>query len=603
VPRRGTLVNPAGEGWRGAARKLKYLYSGWALPEKCGIMARSDHTERNPRSKIPNDARGGNPIMSFATTPGKAASLAGMPKVSKQEERKVILASSLGTVFEWYDFFIFATLAPFFAGLFFPKGNDTAALLSAFATYAVGFLVRPFGALVFGRIGDLVGRKYTFLITIMVMGLATFGTGLLPSFAAIGWTAPILLVVLRLLQGLALGGEYGGAATYVAEHAPANQRGRATSWIQTTGSFGLLLALVVIFICRESFDSAAFTTWGWRIPFLLSLVLLAISLYIRLKLNESPVFLRIKEEGRRSHAPLTESFFHYPNNKYVFLALFGTCSGEGVIWYTAQFYALFFLTITLHLDYKLAYLMIGLQLIVGTWTLVFFGWLSDRIGRLKIMIACCVLAALTFNPLFHALSRAVNPDLVAFQAATPITVAADNCNFHVFIGPWSHFTACDQVKDLLTKDGLSFKSVRAAAGQEVTTTIGTTVIEGANIAKIAATLKDAGYKGSADPAKINWPLALLWLWIMMIYVGMIYGPIAAYLVELFPAKIRYTSMSLPYHIGNGWFGGILPLLATALVAWSGDIYYGLWFPIIVAAMNAVVAALFLHETKDVDIQT
>ncbi len=541
--------------------------------------------------------------MSYAAAPRGTAGLSGLTPVTKAEERKVIFASSLGTVFEWYDFFIFATLAPFFAGLFFPKGNDTAALLSAFATYAVGFMVRPFGALVFGRIGDLVGRKYTFLVTILVMGLATFGTGLMPTFASVGWASPILLVALRLLQGLALGGEYGGAATYVAEHAQPNARGYATSWIQTTGSLGLLLSLAVIFICRENFSPADFTSWGWRIPFLLSLILLIVSLYIRLKLNESPVFLRIKEENRRSHAPLTESFFHYPNNKYVFLALFGTCSGEGVIWYTAQFYALFFLTITLHLDYKLAYLLIGLQLVLGTPTLVFFGWLSDRIGRLKLMIASCVLSALTLLPLFHALSSAVNPDLVAFQAATPITVAADNCNFHVFVGPWSQFTACDKVKDLLTKSGLSFKSLPAVAGKAVVTTIGTTTIEGADTAKIGATLAAAGYKPNADPAKINWPLALLWLWIMLAYVGMIYGPIAAYLVELFPAKIRYTSMSLPYHIGNGWFGGILPLLATAMVAWSGDIYYGLWFPIIVAAVNAVIAALFLHETKDVDIHT
>jgi MFS family permease len=540
-------------------------------------------------------------IMSYAEAPRRTAGFSHLTPITKAEERKVIFASSLGTVFEWYDFFIFATLAPFFAGLFFPKGNDTAALLNAFAAYAVGFMVRPFGALVFGRIGDLVGRKYTFLVTILVMGLATFGTGLMPTFASVGWAAPILLIVLRLLQGLALGGEYGGAATYVAEHAPANGRGYATSWIQTTGSLGLLLSLAVIYTCRETFAPADFTAWGWRIPFLLSLILLIISLYIRLKLNESPVFLRIKEENRRSEAPLTESFFHYPNNKYVALALFGTCSGEGVIWYTAQFYALFFLTITLHLDYKLAYLMIGLQLVLGTPTLVFFGWLSDRIGRLKLMIASCVLSALTLMPLFHALSSAVNPDLVAFQAATPITVAADNCNFHVFVGPWSHFSACDKVKDLLTKSGLSFQSLPGIAGKDVVTTVAGATIEGADTAKISAALKAAGYPAKADPAKINWPLALLWLWIMLAYVGMIYGPIAAYLVELFPAKIRYSSMSLPYHIGNGWFGGILPLLATALVAWSGNIYYGLWFPILVAALNAVVAALFLHETKDVDI--
>jgi MFS family permease len=552
---------------------------------------------------MPPDTEEGVTPMSYASASRGGSKTSGIRQITKAEERLVIIASSLGTIFEWYDFFIFATLAPFFAGLFFPPGNDTAALLSAFATYAVGFMVRPFGALVFGRVGDLIGRKYTFLVTIMVMGLATFGTGLMPTFSAIGWSAPIILVGLRLLQGFALGGEYGGAATYVAEHAQPNDRGYATSWIQTTGSLGLLLSLIVIYLCRESFTPAAFTSWGWRVPFLISLILLVVSLYIRLKLNESPVFLRIKEENRRSPAPLTESFFRYPNNKYVFLALFGTCSGEGVIWYTAQFYALFFLTITLHLDYKLAYLMIGLQLVLGTPTLVFFGWLSDRIGRLKLMIASCVLSALTFMPLFHALSSAVNPDLVAFQAATPITVAADNCNFHVFVGPWSHFTACDKVKDLLTKSGLSFKSIAGEAGKEVVTTIGATVVEGADTAKINAALKAAGYSAKADPAKINWPLAVLWLWIMLAYVGMIYGPIAAYLVELFPAKIRYSSMSFPYHIGNGWFGGILPLLATAMVAWSGDIYYGLWFPIIVAAVNAVVAALFLHETKGVDIHS
>jgi len=539
--------------------------------------------------------------MSYAATGRETAKPVGLHPISRAEERKVIFASSLGTVFEWYDFFIFATLSPFFAGLFFPPGNDTAALLSAFATYAVGFVVRPFGALVFGRIGDLVGRKYTFLVTILVMGLATFLTGLMPTFAQIGWAAPLILVALRLLQGLALGGEYGGAATYVAEHAPAHRRGYATSWIQTTGSLGLLLSLIVIYACREGMDAKAFSAWGWRIPFLLSVILLAISLYIRLKLNESPVFLRIKEENRRSERPITESFFHYPNNKYVFLALFGVTSGEGVIWYTSQFYALFFLTITLHLDYKLAYLMIGIQLVLGMPTLVLFGWLSDRIGRLKIMIAASLLAAFTYMPLFHALSRAVNPDLVAFQQSTPITVAASDCHFHVFVGPWSHFTACDKIKDLLTKDGLTFTSLPGEPGKDVVVTIGGTRLENPKPEDIAKTLATLGYKPKADPAKINWPLAILWLWIMMAYVGMIYGPIAAYLVELFPAKIRYTSMSFPYHIGNGWFGGILPLLATALVAWSGDIYYGLWFPIIVAAVNAVVALLFLRETRDVDI--
>ena len=521
--------------------------------------------------------------------------------VSRAEERRVIFASSLGTVFEWYDFFVYATLAPFFAALFFPPGNDTAALLSAFATYAVGFLVRPFGAIVFGRIGDLVGRKYTFLVTMSVMGAATFITGLLPSFASVGWASPAILVLLRLAQGLALGGEYGGAATYVAEHAPANGRGKSTSWIQTTATAGLFLSLLIVLACRSTMSAGDFAVWGWRIPFLVSLVLLVFSLYIRVKLNESPVFARMKAEGRGSSQPLTDSFLRAPNNRYVLLALLGATAGQGVVWYTGQFYSMFFLTITLHLDFKSAYLVQGLALLMGTPFFVFFGWLSDRIGRLKIILTGCVLAALTYFPLFAALTQAVNPDLVAFSRNTPITVAATDCNFHVFVGPWSNFTACDRVKDQLTKAGLSFQSQPAIGGAAVTTTIGSTKIEGFDAGKLTAALTAAGYKPAPDPAKINWGLAFLWLWIMMLYATMVYGPIAAYLAEMFPARIRYTSMSLPYHIGNGWFGGLLPLLATALVAWSGDIYYGLWFPIITAVMTAVIGTIFLRETKDVDI--
>jgi MFS family permease len=536
-----------------------------------------------------------------SVTPRPTVEVAPTVTVTLADERRVIFASSLGTVFEWYDFYIYAILAPFFAALFFPPGNDTAALLSAFATYAVGFLVRPFGALVFGRVGDLVGRKYTFLVTIVVMGSATFCTGLLPTFAAVGWVSPIILIVLRLLQGLALGGEYGGAATYVAEHAPHDGRGQSTSWIQTTATLGLFLSLAVVFGCRELMDSASFTSWGWRLPFLLSLVLLVFSLYIRLKLNESPVFTRMKSEGRRSHAPLTDSFLRYPNNKYVFLALMGACAGQGVIWYTGQFYSLFFLTLTLHLDYKSAYLLQGLALILGTPFFVFFGWLSDRIGRLKIILAGCVLGALTYFPLFAGLTNAINPDLAAFQSRVPITVAATDCNFHVFVGPWSRFSACDQAKDQLTKLGLSFNSVPAEPGKDVIVTVGDTRIEGFDSAKLTATLKAAGYKATPDPEKINWRMALLWLWIMLIYVTMVYGPIAAFLVEMFPARIRYTSMSFPYHIGNGWFGGMLPLLATALVAHSGNIYYGLWYPIIVALITAVIGVLFLREQRGVDI--
>jgi MFS family permease len=521
------------------------------------------------------------------------------------EEKFVIFASSLGTVFEWYDFYLYATLAPFFAALFFPSGNDTAALLSAFATYAAGFLVRPFGAIIFGRIGDLVGRKYTFLVTIMVMGTSTFLVGLLPTFTAIGWAAPVLLVTLRLLQGLALGGEYGGAATYVAEHARPNERGYATSWIQTTATVGFFLSLVVIGLCRIYMEAKMFADWGWRIPFLVSLILLIFSVYIRLKLNETPIFQKMKEEGKGSKAPLTESFLHYPNNKYVLLALLGATAGQGVVWYTGQFYALFFLLITLKLDFISAYGLIAVSLIIGTPFFILFGWLSDRIGRLKIILAGCLIAAVTYNTvLFPALTHYINPDLEAFQQKNAVTVSADaaNCNFHIFVGPWSKFTTCDRAQDFVTKLGVSFKKENASgAGDKVTLTVGSTKVEGWDQAKWQAAFTAAGLPAKADVNKVNWFMAELILVIMVIYVTMVYGPIAAFLVELFPTKIRYTSMSLPYHIGNGWFGGMLPLLATAMVAATGDIYYGLWYPIVVAVMTVVVGGVFLRDTKDVDI--
>jgi hypothetical protein len=519
------------------------------------------------------------------------------------EEKKVIFASSLGTVFEWYDFYLYATLAPFFAALFFPPGNETAALMSAFATYAAGFLVRPFGAIVFGRIGDLVGRKYTFLVTIVFMGGATFLVGLLPTFAAIGWAAPVLLVTLRLVQGLALGGEYGGAATYVAEHAPHERRGYDTSWIQTTATLGFFLALLVIGVCRVYMDAKMFAEWGWRIPFWLSLILLAFSVYIRLKLHESPIFQKMKAEGKGSKSPLTDSFFKYPNNKFVLLALLGATAGQGVVWYTGQFYALFFLTITLKLDYVSTYALIGVSLLIGTPFFIVFGWLSDRIGRLKIIMAGCLIAAVTYFPLFGALTHYVNPALEAYTAKNPITVEATNCNFHVFVGPWSKFNDCDKVKDFLTKQGLSFTSAPSEAGKPIVTTIGATKVEGADLKKLGDVLKETGFKAGADPAQVNWFMTELILVIMVIYVTMVYGPIAAFLVELFPTQIRYTSMSLPYHIGNGWFGGMLPLTATAMVAATGDIYYGLWYPIVVSVMTLIIGSIFLSETKDRDIRT
>jgi MFS family permease len=519
------------------------------------------------------------------------------------EERKVIFASSLGTVFEWYDFYLYAVLAPFFAALFFPSGNQTAALLSAFAAYAAGFLVRPFGAIVFGRIGDLVGRKYTFLVTIIFMGASTFAVGLLPTYQTIGWFAPILMVTLRLVQGLALGGEYGGAATYVAEHAPHNRRGYDTSWIQTTATLGLFLALVIIYLCRDNMDAKAFAEWGWRIPFWASLILLVFSIYIRLKLHESPIFQKMKAEGKGSKSPLKDSFLKYPNNKYVLLALLGATAGQGVVWYTGQFYALFFLLITLKLDYVSAYTLIGVSLLIGTPFFIVFGWLSDKIGRLKIILAGCLIAAVTYFPLFQGLTHYVNPALEEYAAKTPITVAATDCQFHIFVGPWSTFSDCDRTKDFLTKQGLSFKTVPPEAGKSVVTTIGTTRIEGWDQKKLEATLKETGYKSGADKSQVNWFMAELILVIMVIYVTMVYGPIAAFLVELFPTKIRYTSMSLPYHIGNGWFGGMLPLTATAMVAATGDIYYGLWYPIVVAIMTVIIGSIFLTETKNRDIRT
>ncbi|MFN7958260.1 MAG: MFS transporter [Holophagaceae bacterium] len=535
-----------------------------------------------------------------------------------KDERMVIIASSVGTVFEWYDFYLYATLAPFFAALFFPKGNETAALLSAFAAYAAGFLVRPFGALVFGRIGDLIGRKYTFLVTIVVMGLSTFGVGLLPTFSSIGWWAPVIMVTLRLLQGLALGGEYGGAATYVAEHSAPNRRGYNTSWIQTTATVGFFLCLGIILACRLGLSKDAFATWGWRIPFWVSILLLAVSVWIRLKLHESPVFQKMKAEGKGSKAPLTDSFLKYPNNKYALLALLGATAGQGVVWYTGQFYALFFLQITLKVDYQTTYMLIGASLLLGTPFFIFFGWLSDKIGRLKIIMAGCLIAALTFFPMFKALTHYVNPALETFQNTTEIVVAANPAdeNFVLFVMPNTKFSEVDRVNDFFAKQGLNVKKVAPEAGKPVVATITgknpttgqitSTRVEGWNAASEKAlkqALADLGYPKEADKSKINYPMTLLILFVFLIYVTMVYGPIAAFLVELFPTNIRYTSMSLPYHIGNGWFGGMLPLFATAIVALKGNIYYGLWYPVIVAIMTFVVGTLFLKETKDRDIST
>jgi MFS family permease len=514
--------------------------------------------------------------------------------------RRVIFASSLGTVFEWYDFYLYGTLAVFFSALFFPPGNETAAFLASLATFGAGFAVRPLGALVFGRIGDLVGRKYTFLITIVVMGLSTALVGVLPTYAQIGIWAPVLLVALRLAQGLALGGEYGGAATYVAEHAPAGKRGYYTSWIQTTATLGFFLSLAVILACRLGFGEEDFRQWGWRVPFLISVVLLGVSVYIRLRLQESPVFVEMKSGGRLSRAPLTESFGQWRNARIVLLALFGATAGQGVVWYTGQFYALFFLQNTLKLDFQTGYLLIAAALVIGTPFFVFFGRLSDRVGRKHIMVAGCLLAALTYIPIFKGLTLSVNPGLAEFETRAAVTVAGSDCRFHIFAKP---DMPCDQARDFLTKAGINYERIAPEAGQAVVTTIAGTRLQGYDEVDYRDALVSAGYPSAPDRARMNLPVALALLVLLMLYVTMVYGPIAAYLVELFPTRIRYSSMSLPYHIGNGWFGGFLPFLAAALVVLSGNIYYGLWYPIAVAAMSGIVGFIGLRETKDADIRS
>jgi MFS family permease len=513
--------------------------------------------------------------------------------------RRVIFASSLGTVFEWFDFYLYGTLAVFFGTLFFPPGNDTAAFLASLATFGAGFAVRPLGALVFGRLGDLIGRKYTFLITIVVMGASTALVGVLPTYAQVGIWAPVLLVTLRLAQGLALGGEYGGAATYVAEHAPDDQRGYYTSWIQTTATLGFFLSLAVILGCRIGFGEDAFKTWGWRVPFLVSVILLAISVYIRLKLEESPLFVEMKASGTQSRAPLTESFGQWRNLKFVLLALFGATVGQGVVWYTGQFYALFFLQNTLKVDFATSYVLIGAALLIGTPFFIVFGRLSDRIGRKHIIVAGCVLALLTLFPIFRGLTHFANPALAEFEERAQISVAARDCHFNIFAKPSS---ACDRARDLLTKAGLSYEALPYNGTDEVVTRIGNDTLIGFDEAAYKAALAQVGYPAAADPARLNAPMTVLLLAILMIYVTMVYGPIAAFLVELFPTRIRYSSMSLPYHIGNGWFGGFLPFIAAALVVKSGNIYYGLWYPIVAAAVTAIVGGFFIADRRNVDLR-
>jgi MFS family permease len=528
----------------------------------------------------------------------------------------VIGASSLGTVFEWYDFYLYGLLASIISAQFFSGVNEVTSFIFALAAFAAGFAVRPFGALVFGRLGDLVGRKHTFLITMSIMGGATFAVGLLPSYAGVGVIAPVLLVALRLLQGLALGGEYGGAATYVAEFAPAGKRGLYTSWIQTTATLGLFLALLVVIGTRTYMGEDAFKAWGWRIPFLVSILLLAVSLWIRMQLSESPVFLKMKTLGTTSKAPLSEAFARWSNLKIVIIALAGAVMGQAVVWYTGQFYALFFLERMLRVDGATTNIMTAIALVLATPGFIFFGWLSDKIGRKPIIMVGCLLALLTYFPLFGALTRYANPALFAAQSAAPVTVIADpqQCSFQFDPIGKNAFdsTSCDIAKSFLAKSGVSYLRQDAAPGTVAQIRSGTSTLTAPDPklvtgkerkAAIAAFQKEvkgvlsaAGYPDKADPAAINKPMVILILFVLVLYVTMVYGPIAALLVELFPARIRYSAMSLPYHIGNGWFGGFLPTTAFAMVAATGDIYYGLWYPIVVAAATLVLGLFFLPET-------
>lgn len=537
-----------------------------------------------------------------------------------KDERFVILASSLGTVFEWYDFYLYGSLASIIGAQFFsaypPATRDIFALLA----FAAGFLVRPFGAIVFGRIGDIVGRKYTFLVTILIMGLSTFIVGLLPNAATIGIAAPIILIALRLAQGLALGGEYGGAATYVAEHAPNGKRGYYTSFIQTTATLGLFLSLLVILFTRSATGEADFAAWGWRIPFLVSVLLLGISVWIRLRLNESPIFQKMKDEGKSSKAPLTEAFGNWQNGKLVLLALLGGVMGQGVVWYTGQFYALFFLQSILKVDGYTANLLIAWSLLLGTGFFIVFGVLSDKIGRKPIILGGCLIAALTFFPIFKMITTNANPALEKAIEQTKVEVVADPKGCGDLFNPVGTrvFTApCDTARAFLSQSSVKYSTTPGAAGSGVKVMVNSKEVAYANAKDsnpaVLAAVQAAGYPktGDAGIVKMAHPFDIFrpqvaatigLLFILVIFVTMVYGPIAAMLVELFPTRIRYTSMSLPYHIGNGWFGGLLPATAFAIVASTGDIYAGLWYPVIFAAITVVIGLLFLPETKDVDIK-
>ena len=545
---------------------------------------------------------------------------AGARSAEGGETRKVIFASSLGTMFEWYDFILFGSLAPVIARQFFTKVDPTTGLIFALLAFSAGFIVRPFGALVFGRLGDVVGRKYTFLVTILIMGLSTFAVGFLPNYDAIGIAAPIILIILRLLQGLAVGGEYGGAVVYVAEHAPKHRRGEFTAWIQTTGTAGFILSLLVVLATRTVTGETAFLEWGWRVPFLLSIFLLAISVWVRLSMRESPVFAKMKAEGTGSKAPLLEAFGRWGNLKIVLTALFGVITGFGVVWYATQFYVLLFLAQTLKVDGATANVIVIIALLLATPFFVVFGALSDRIGRKWLVLGGIFLAAVSFFPVFKALTHYANPALEKALLTSPVVVKADpdDCQFQINVTGTKKFTSsCDMIKAKLVAAGVNYSNVAAPAGSVAEVMVGGTVLRSfdatglskekadeqnkALTAELSAALKQAGYPAKADPAQVNRPMLVLLVFILVFFLTMAYGPVAAMLVEMFPTRIRYSSLSLPYHIGTGWVGGLMPTVAFAMVAYQGDIYYGLWFPVVIALVTVVVGILCVKETKNVNI--
>jgi MFS family permease len=549
------------------------------------------------------------------------------PKSEAQKLSLVVAASSAGTVFEWYDFFIFGLLASVMGQHFFAGSPPAAQFIFALLTFGVGFAARPLGAVVFGSIGDTKGRKGAFLITIIMMGASTFAVGFLPDYAQIGIWAPILLVFLRVLQGFALGGEYGGAVIYVAEHSPAHKRGWNTSWVQTSAALGLLLALMVVFVTRISLGEAAFQDWGWRLPFLISVFLLAIALWIRVQLEESPMFQAIKEEGKSSKAPLSEAFGNWPNIKLFLIALFAIMMAQGVVWYTGFFYVQVFLEKQLKVDPQTINIWLLIVTVISAFLYVFFGWLSDMVGRRPVMLAGMILAAVTFFPAFHQLAKAANPDLVAAQTATPVTVVANPAECSIQFNPVGKTpdgrdpfaTSCDVAKSYLTNAGISYDNVAAPVGTKAIIKIGAVALDSVDITALDAkaqkaakaafgdqvktALKAAGYPDKADPAKIDHLKVILLMMVFVVAATALYGPLAAAMVELFPTRIRYTALSVPYHIGTGFFGGFMPATAVAIVATTGNMYSGLWYPVGITAVAIVVALFFMPETRHRDIHT